>query len=227
VLNKPLEKISSWSRVHLLQLWVGLFILVGIGVYFTPLSTYEGVQILLMVTLVLITWRYAVSAQQQAEASKRMAEEMKLTREMQTAPSIIAYFDNPISRLLDLVIKNIGYGAAKDLNLKINPPLLDHKERNIAELSLFKRGIDFFPPAREFRQTVGVSTSFFGKGSQRPLEYDLTVSYSDVLGNPVPPQVIRLDLSVYRDLPIHPESDIDRLGKEVKNLAEKLKALSP
>lgn len=226
-MNRLLERISNWARVHLLQLWVGLCVVIAITIHFTPLSLYEGIQILVSVTLVIITSRYAFSAHEQAEANKTMAYEMKLSREMQTAPSIIAYFDNPISTLLDLVIKNIGYGAAKDVRLKIDPPLLDHKERDIAELSLFKRGVDFFPPAREFRQIVGVSTSFFNEGTQRPLEYDLTVSYSDVFGNPVPPQIIRLDLSVYRDLPIHRESDIDRLAKEVKNLAATLKAPKP
>jgi len=226
-LNKLFERMSNWSRAHFLQLWLGLCILVAISIYFKGLSTYEGIQILLMVTLVLITWRYAVSAHEQAEASKRMAEEMKLNREMQTMPSIVAYFDNPRSTLLDLVVKNIGHGAAKDVRLKIDPPLHDHQERDIAELSLFQRGIDFFPPGREFRQIVGLTKSFFGEGSQRPLEYNLTVSYSDVGGNPIPAQIIPLDLSVYRDLPIHRESDIDRLIKEVKNLAEKLEALKP
>jgi hypothetical protein len=208
-------------------LWVGLCIVTAITVYFKGLSTYEGVQILLTVTLVLVTWRYAISAHEQAEASKTMAYEMKLTREMQTMPSIIAYFDNPRSILLDLVVKNIGYGIAKDVRLKIDPPLLDYKERDIAGLSLFKNGIDFFPPGQEFRQFVGVSTSFFSEDSQRPLEYNLTVSYSNVGGNLVPAQIIPLDLSVYRNLPVHRESDIDGLAKEVKNLAEKLKAFKP
>jgi hypothetical protein len=125
------------------------------------LSSYEGVQILLTVTLVSITWRYAVSAHEQAEASKTMAYEMKSSREIQTAPSIIAYFDNPTSALLDLVIKNIGYGAAKDVRLGIDPPLLDHKARDIAELSLFKRGIAFFPPGKEVRQIMGLKHTVF------------------------------------------------------------------
>jgi len=226
-LNRIFERISNWPRVHFPQLWVGLCIVVAISFYFKALSAYEGIQILLMVTLVLITWRYAVSAHEQAEASRRMAEEMKLVRETQLMPSIVAYFDNPRSTLLDLVVKNIGHGAARDVRLKIDPPLHDHKERDIAELSLFQRGIDFFPPGREFHQIVGVTKSFFGEGSQRLLEYNLTVSYSDVGGNPVPAQIIPLDLSVYRDLPVHRESDIDRLTKEVKNLAEKLEALKP
>lgn len=228
-MNKLLKRISNWSGANFLQLWVGLFILICISVYFKGLSTYEGVQILLTVTLVSITWRYAVSAHEQAEASKTMAYEMKSTREMQTTPSIIAYFDNPRSIMLDLVVKNIGYGIAKDVRLKISPPLLDYKERDITELSLFKKGIDFFPPGQEFRQFVGVSTSFFSEDSQRPLEYNLTVSYSNVEENLVPAHIILipLDLSVYRNLSVHRESDIDGLAKEVKNLAENLKAFKP
>ncbi len=49
---------------------------VAITIHFTPLSLYEGIQILVAVTLVLVTSRYAFSAHEQAEASKRMAEEM-------------------------------------------------------------------------------------------------------------------------------------------------------
>lgn len=226
-MNSFIERISNWLRVRLLQLWAGFCVVVAITIHFTPLSLYEGIQILVSVTLVLITSRYAISAHEQAEASKAMAYEMKLTREMQTTPSIVAYFDNPRSILLDLVVKNIGYGIAKDVRLKIDPPLLDHNGRDIAGLSLFKKGIDFFRPGQEVRQFVDVSTPFFSKNSQRPLEYNLTVLYSNIGGGPVSAQIIPLDLSVYRNLPPHRESDIDRLTEEVKNLAEKLKALKP
>ena len=202
-------------------------VIIGLAIWFKLLELAQGIEIILLLGLVFVTAEYARSAHQQAEANKKMAEEMKLARKMQTMPSLTAYFDNPQSSLLDLVIKNIGYGAAKDVRLEIAPPLHDHEDRDIAELSLFKRGIDFFPPSREFRQIVGVGNQFFGEGSQRPLEYNLTVSYCDIEGNPVPRQIIPLDLSVYRNLPIHRESDIDKLTKEVKNLAGKLEAIKP
>jgi hypothetical protein len=202
-------------------------IIIVLAVFFKVLTLFEGLQILITYTLVLVTAQYAKSASEQAKANIKMAEEMGLSRKIHDTPTLIAYFDNPQSILLDLVIKNIGYGIAKDVKLKIDPPLYDHNNRDIAELSLFKQGINFFPPNREFRQIIGVSTQFFGKGSQRPLEYNLTISYSDVAGKPIPPQTIPLDLSVYRDLPIHRESDVDKLTKEVKNLAQKLSAMRP
>lgn len=190
---------------------------------FNLIKLAEGMEIFILLGLVFITAEYAKSASKQASANQTMAEEMKLTREMQNKPSLIAYFDNPQSVLIDLVVKNIGYGAAKNVMLKIEPPLYDHEERSIAELSLFKRGIDYFPPNREFRQIVGTSGQFFSEGSQRPLEYNLTLSYSDVDDNSFPAQTIPLDLSVYRNLPLHRESDIDKLAKEVSKLAAKIR----
>jgi len=73
-------------------------IAIVIAVYFGVLTLYEGLQVLIMYTLVLVTAQYATS-------THRMAEEMKKTREMQTIPTIVAYFDNPQSTLLELVIK--------------------------------------------------------------------------------------------------------------------------
>ncbi len=216
-----LRLLGTWWSV---RWWLVGMITIVVGVYFKVLTLFEGLQILIMYTLVLVTAQYAKSAAGQAEANTKMAKEMELARKMQNKPSLIAYFDNPQSNLLDLVIKNIGYGIAKDVKLKIVPPLDDHNNRDISELSLFKQGISFFPPNREFRQIIGVSTQFFGEDAQRPLEYNLTISYSDVEGNSIPDHIIPLDLSVYRNLPIHRDSDIDKLTKEVANIARKIKS---
>ena len=214
---------SSLLRWQSTYWWLGGMAAIILTVVFDILSLFESLQILITYTLVLVTAEYAKAASKQAEANTKMAKEMELTRKMQNKPSLIAYFDNPQSILLDLVIKNIGYGIAKDVKLKITPQLLDHNTRDIAELSLFKQGITYFPPNREFRQIIGVTTQFFGKDSKRPLEYDLTISYGDVEGNHILDEIIHLDLSVYRDLPIHRESDIDKLTREVARIADKIK----
>lgn len=190
----------------------GLLIAILLALVLKLLTLNESIQIVLTFTLVLVTTQYAVS-------TNKMAKEMELTRKIQFSPSIIAYIDNPQSILLDLVVKNIGYGTAKDVALRIEPTMYDHNERDIAELSLFKQGIKQLPPNREFRQIIGTSTQYFSKDSKRPLEYRLTISYSDIEGDKIPEQIIPLDLSVYRNLPIHRESDIDKLGKEINNLA--------
>ncbi|MFH1002862.1 MAG: hypothetical protein V1780_01805, partial [Chloroflexota bacterium] len=58
--------------------------------------------------------------------------------------------------------------------------------------------------------------------SNRPLNYSLIITYSDIQGNNIPEQVIPLDLSVYRNLPAHPESEIDKLVKAIEKLTRSI-----
>jgi hypothetical protein len=219
---------NLWAR---LRFWHYILIVVGVplillGIIGAPIYYFLGTEAaiwrfvstigpavgaLAIMSLVMLTLLSVFT-------SMRTVSVMEATLKAQTTPSIIAYFDNPMSTLIDLVVKNIGFGAAKEMRLRIDPPLLDHKNRDISKLSLFKRGIEFFPPNREFRQIVGTTHQFFNEEAQRPLEYELIVSYCDAEGNPAPDQTIPLDLSVYHDLPIYRESDIAKLTKEVAEL---------
>ncbi len=218
-----------------LRFWITLFIgvplialLVGLLIYWRVGADSQIWQILSTIAptaSVLATMSLALAALIGIITNIRMVSEMEKTRKAQTSAFITAYFDNPISTLIDLVVKNDGYGTARQIRLKIAPPLFDHENRDISELSLFKRGIEFFPPNREFRQIVGTSQQFFGEGAQRPLEYMLTITYLDLGGNSSHEQLIPLDLSVYRNLPIHRESDVDKLTKEVEQLRKVISEL--
>lgn len=105
---------------------------VAITIHFTPLSLYEGIQILLLVTLVLVTSRYAFSAHEQAEASKRMAEEM-------ARPLLVPIGgEDGVARLTEmprvdgeprwLHVHNVGLGPATNIAIRLelrsgnNPP---------------------------------------------------------------------------------------------------------
>lgn len=174
-----------------------------------------------IIALVAITLLYAIFTHEQAEASKRMAEEMKLAREMQNKPYIAAYFEVPHSIMINLVIKNIGNGVARDVHLKIDPPLLTNGPTpDVAELPLFKNGISYFPPNGEFCQFIGTSVDFFGKDSKRPLQYNMSVSYCNVEGKPLPDQIIPLDVSVFYGLLVRDEKTLGDLVEEVKRLRQ-------
>ncbi len=179
---------------------------------------------LTLIVLVFVTALYAIFTYEQSEASKKMVEEMKLQRQAQIMPSIVIYFDNPVSNLIELVIKNIGQGVARNASFSITPPLIDYKNRDISELSLFKIGVNYFPPGREYRQVIDTSLKFFNEDAKYPLSYEVTMSYSDIEENQIYNQVIPLDLSVYRHLKTHRESDIDSLTKEISKLVEALKS---
>jgi len=178
-----------------------------------------------LIVLVFVTAMYAIFTYHQAEATRTMAQEMKIERQSRITPSIFIYFDNPVSNLIELVIKNTGQAAARNVKLSINPPLMDFKNRDISELSLFKVGIDFFAPGREFRQVIDTGVEFFKDGSTQPLTYEVTMSYSDIEGKQIYTQVMPLELSVWRHLKTHRESDIDLLKKEVARIADALESL--
>ncbi|MFW6125813.1 MAG: hypothetical protein ACOC58_01785 [Chloroflexota bacterium] len=173
-------------------------------------------------TYAVATYGISRATRRQADAGMAMANEMNETRRLHTSPWIVAHFDNPVSSLIELVVKNTGHGAATEVRLRLEPSLLEHKGRDISELSLFKHAIPYFPPGAEYRQTVGVSGTFFNPPSGRPLEYELALSYSDSSGHPVPSHTIPLDLSIYRNLPIRRKSDIDNLAGQVEELTKQL-----
>lgn len=211
-------RLKLWHYILIvLGVPLGLLLLVGMPTYYflgakSPIWDFVStisptVSALTVVSLVILNFLTMLVMRAQLKA--------------QATPSIVAYFDNSTSILIDLVVKNTGYGAAKEVSLKISPPLLDHNSRDINELSLFKKGVKFFPPNREFRQIVGTTLQFFKEGAQRPLGYELTISCRDAEGNPVPDQIIYLDLSVYRDLPIHRKSDVAEEVAELRKALER------
>lgn len=56
--------------------WIVGFIAIVLAIFLELLKLGEGIQILLMYTLVLITWKYTQATYEQAEASKKMVDEM-------------------------------------------------------------------------------------------------------------------------------------------------------
>lgn len=222
-----LPKLKLWHWV-LIALGLPLLLLISIGL---PAYYYLGIDApiwkfilavsplvnsLTTMSLVLLTLVYAF-------AQVKMTEVMKLDFMAKNTPSIIAYFDNPQSILFELVVKNIGNGIARNIRVEVNPTLLDVQNRDISKLSLFQNGIDYFPPDREYRQIIGTSRQFFDEKS-RPLRYDLTIYYSDVSGNEKYQQKIPLDFSVYQNLPVHRDSDIEKLVEEVSQLTRTIES---
>lgn len=127
--------------------------MVAICIYFKGLSTYEGIQILLMITLVLITSRYAASAHEQAEASKRMAEEMARPLLVPTGGQ------EGVARLAEmpradgeprwLHVHNVGLGPGTNIAITLelrsgnNPPTvqLDEMQTGTEPLALGNKGL--------------------------------------------------------------------------------------
>lgn len=100
------ERCGVWWREHFwLYCPLVLAILVTIAVvYLKTLSLYEGVQILLMVTLVFVTWKYAIETAKIRKANAETVEQMRLQSERPYIVGLIKSAIQPLEATLDGLI---------------------------------------------------------------------------------------------------------------------------
>lgn len=143
-MKRLLEKYQIWWREHLPQLWVILCIVIAITIHFTPLSLYEGVQILLMVTLVLVTWWYASETAEIRRANKETVERIRLQSER---PYIVGLIKSAVQSLeaeLDGLIDR--YGKRKFDWQHVNAKQLKTAKVEIENLELLRTNNDYYIP---------------------------------------------------------------------------------
>lgn len=107
-MNRIFERISNWSREHFwLCVPLILTVLVTISIdYLKILSLYEGVQILLMVTLVFVTWKYALETAAIRKANTETVEQMRIRSERPYMVALIKGTVRPIEAMLGRLIGN-------------------------------------------------------------------------------------------------------------------------
>jgi hypothetical protein len=97
--------------------------------------------------LALLTFAYVLF-------TRRMVEELRETRVAQDRPQVIVDADYSDPSVLNVVVRNIGKGAAKDITFDFSTPLLRSPKEGsdippINELPYFKEGIDYLAPGAE------------------------------------------------------------------------------
>lgn len=180
------------------------------------------VQILSLAFLIIYvvkTWEMASATRKAAEATEKSVFEMRETRDQETAPFIVVYFDIPIgSGLIYLVVKNIGRTVATQVKLTFTPPLCTSDNNPpLAEMNFIKKGIGAMPPNYEIRTLFDSSAAYFGN-DELPLEYSVNISYYG--GIESKQRVIEqpLDLSANKGILYIRHKNMDNLVSEVERL---------
>jgi len=91
---KVFEKYRQWWHEHPLQWWLIIVIAVATPVGFRLLSLAEGIQILLMLTLVLVTYSYARETRRISRSSEEIAKAALKQSELSAKiydPDLIVY----------------------------------------------------------------------------------------------------------------------------------------
>lgn len=186
--------------------FVGGLVLLGI-VYFVLPADFDQ---LALFVLVAVTMLYALFTQQ-------MVVEMRTARELQVRPCVLVDFEFPRGWLMEVVVKNIGDGPARDVRFRFDHPLLNSQGQDFSEYPLFHESIEFLPPHKEIRAAFDSATKYFGKKAQLPLKIIGRISYADATGQRHDDPLV-IDLSIYKNLSFFGHKDMNDLVKEVEEL---------
>lgn len=138
------------------------------------LNQYSNLIMAIMSSLlVLITFAYVVF-------TWRMVKEMQITREADLRPYIIV--DILLSgRMFNLIIKNNGKTAAQKVRFSIDKNVETVWKRKLNELLIFREGVSFFSPGKEFVISLGPDTLFFAKDAEvtkYPKDFAIITEYT-------------------------------------------------
>jgi hypothetical protein len=169
------------------------------GVNITETAIAVGTVVLAIATIVLAlaTRTLAKTTSHEAQASREMVEEnrelvranremvaeMKASRVAQERPQVRVDADYRRSPLVNVVVRNIGKGAAKNITFHFSAPLessLSAKEHSVAvplnELPYFKEGMDFLAPGAEYSSAWDSLISLKPLLRNRGLERGITIT---------------------------------------------------
>jgi len=188
------------------------------------------IQLLSLIALVIYVVKTAEMAEgtrQSAGAMDRSVAEMVEDRDHQIAPYVVVYFDHQTdSPIFDLVIKNTGRTAARDVEIVFDPPLQSSlKNYDINNLAFLHRVIPTLPPDYEIRASVDVIENAL-EFENLPKQYRVSVSYTGGIKATRREAGYLLDLNIFQGiLETHTRSLTD-LSHAVEKISDKLDELS-
>lgn len=161
------------------------------------------------------TRRQATSAEQQLVASEQARRE-------QLQPYVIVDLrpPSPSSFLLNLIITNVGPTLARDIEIRVDPPLQSSIGKDVAEKleQVLARKISTLPPGQSYSWFVDSGPGFAGN-SHLPRKYTFTVQASGPFG-PMEPMEYLVDLAILLETDINTatiegylEKIVDKLDK--------------
>ena len=188
------------------------------------------IQLLSLIALVDYVIKTAEVAQgtwKSAQAMDRSVAEMVEDRDQQIAPYVVVFFDHQTdSPIFDLVIKNTGRTAARDVEVTFEPPLQTSlKNYDIEQLAFIHQVIPTLPPEYEIRASVDVIDNAL-KSVTLPKQYRVKVTYSGGIKAEKREAEYILDLNIFNGiLETHTRSLTD-LTKAVEKISDKLDELA-
>lgn len=140
----------------------------------------------------------AFFAKGQLDEASAAREQTKALEREKSQPYVVAYLEeNGVSpHILDLVVKNFGQTAGRDVRLSFNPALDRTKTDGGKEAIALPEVISFLAPGQEWRTIFDVMNERAGR-TDMPLTYEGVVTYEGLDGETQDSNVV-IDLHPYK-----------------------------
>jgi len=117
-------------------------------------------------------------------ANREMVKEMRETRIAQDRPHVLVEVDYTYSPALDIVIRNIGHGPAKNITFDPLPDLVTHRGKNLSDFAYFRNGLDSLSPGGEIRTFWDMAHQLIPFLDQQGIDegFVITARYESVTG---------------------------------------------
>lgn len=168
----------------------------------------------------------AVAFSQLREAKATRAE-TRATRLDQTRPYVVVTFEQGISMFddIDLLVRNVGAGPARDVHITVNPPLERTRSEQdptpLAAVRYFNEAVPIMAPGYVLRTFFDDLIS--RNEAELPMRYTFRVRYHDGHGHEFDEEIVQ-DLALLEDLLFTQTYNIHHAAKalrEIHNLVRK------
>ncbi|CAA9498566.1 MAG: hypothetical protein AVDCRST_MAG12-2504 [uncultured Rubrobacteraceae bacterium] len=153
--------------------------------------------------------------------SQQTLGEMREQRTAMGRPLVIVQEDYDDLPELDVAIRNVSEGAARDITFEFSSPIENSSGFVISDLPFFKDGLDFLPPQGELSCYWDDLNSLIPFLEARNLRAGITVTvrYRDLSGAPYESRW-RLNPFLYKDTRLVRRKGIGDLVRAVEKLQE-------
>ncbi len=153
--------------------------------------------------------------------SQTTLEEMRAQRTAMGRPLVIVQEDYDGLPELDVAIRNVSEGAARDIEFEFSVPLESSNGFVISDLPYFKYGLDFLPPNGEITCYWDELDSLLPFLDEKGLRSGIhvTARYKDLSGAPYESQW-RLNPFLYKDTRLVRRKGMGDLVKAIEKLVE-------
>ncbi|KAA6323339.1 hypothetical protein EZS27_027209 [termite gut metagenome] len=108
--------------------------------------------------------------------------ESKATRKQKTTPLIIAFLQSAEDHvMLELHIKNIGEGVARNVKINVLKDFnrLEKEDLRLSEIGIIKNGFNIFPPQYELKYYIHGLTELFEKDKDNSIGINISYESAD------------------------------------------------